>query len=373
MSDVGERTEQATEKRMKEVRSKGQLARSQDLTAWLGIGAAAAMLPLTIDLGARAGTEQVLSIRRLASNPEPALALEALADGLASIAGTIAPMLVVVVVVVLLGAVVQGGVHVKKLAGKFEQFNLLSGVKRTFGTQALWQGVKALLKTVVVGVVLTLVIQSLTPVLMTAGGLPVSALLDAAGAGSSSLLQSAVIAGLVLAAADMFVVMRRNRKKTRMTKKEVRDENKNSDGDPLIKSQRRSRQLAMSRNRMIASVATADVVLVNPTHYAIALSYEPGKSAPRVVAKGAGLIAARIREQAETDRVPIVRDVPLTRALHSACDIGQEIPVELYNAVARVLAFVLALRSRGAATGTHTMTGSSAEPAQATSSERSLT
>ena len=91
---------------------------------------------------------------------------------------------------------------------------------------------------------------------------------------------SAVAAGLVLAAADVFVVMKRNRKQTRMTKKEVKDENKNSEGDPLIKSQRRSRQLAMSRNRMIASVATADVVIVNPTHVAVALRYEPGKSRP---------------------------------------------------------------------------------------------
>jgi flagellar biosynthetic protein FlhB len=363
MSDVGERTEQATEKRMREVRSKGQLARSQDLTAWLGIGAAAAMLPVTIDAGARAGTEQIVSVGALATSPEPALAVQALGDGLASMAVTITPMLVVVVVVVLIGAVAQGGVHLKKLTGKYEQFNLVSGVKRTFGTQALWQGVKALLKTAVVGLVLTMVIQGLTPVLMTAGGLPVSSLLDAAGAGSASLLQSAVVAGLVLAAADMFVIMRRNRKKTRMTKKEVRDENKNSDGDPLIKSQRRSRQLAMSRNRMIASVAGADVVLVNPTHFAVALKYEPGKSAPRVVAKGAGNIAARIREQAETDRVPIVRDVPLARALHAACEIGQEIPVELYNAVAQVLAFVMALRSRGAATGTHTMAANNAHGA----------
>ncbi|RNE66666.1 EscU/YscU/HrcU family type III secretion system export apparatus switch protein [Cryobacterium tepidiphilum] len=355
MSDSSERTEQATEKRMKEVRSKGQLSRSQDLTAWLGIGAAAVMLPATISAGANAASAQLLGIGGLIRHPEPQLALQALGDGLASMTGTIAPLLAAVVVIVLAGAVFQGGVHLKKFTGNYEQFNLVSGMKRTFGTQALWQGAKALLKTGVVALVLTAVVQGLTPVLMTAGGLPVSALLDAAGTGSASLLQAAVVAGLVLAAADLFVVMRRNRKKTRMTKKEVRDENKSSDGDPLIKSQRRSRQLAMSRNRMIASVADADVVLVNPTHFAVALKYEPGKSAPRVVAKGAGVVAARIREQAETDRVPIVQDIPLARALHAACEIGQEIPVDLYNAVARVLAFVMALHSRGAASGTHTM------------------
>ncbi|TFB52056.1 EscU/YscU/HrcU family type III secretion system export apparatus switch protein [Cryobacterium tagatosivorans] len=355
MSDAGERTEEATQKRMKEVRSKGQLSKSQDVTAWLGVGAAGAMIPATIAASGQAATDQLFTVKSLVMNPDPAAAVQAMVSAFDSLAGTLTPMLVIVVVVVLIGAVGQGGVHVKKLAGKFEQFNLINGIKQTFGSQALWQGVKALAKTAVVGFVLFIVIQGLMPILMTAGGLPVSALLTAAGAGTGSLLQSAVISGLVLAAADMFVVMRRNRKKTRMTKKEVKDENKNSDGDPLIKSQRRARQFQMSRNRMIASVSDADVVLVNPTHVAVALRYEPGKSAPRVVAKGVGHIATRIREQAVADKVPIVQDIPLARALHGACDIGQEIPFELYNAVARVLAFVMALGSRARSSGVHTM------------------
>jgi len=356
MSDAGERTEQATDKRMREVRSKGQLSRSQDLTAWVGIGAAAVMMPMTIEAGAAAGRAQLFDIRTVAENPDPERALQLLAEGLGTMGGILTPMLIVVCVAVLAGSIAQGGIHIKKVAGKYDQFNPVTGLARTFGAQAMWQGVKALAKTIVVGVVLTSVIQGLTPVLMTAGGLPVTVLIGAAGDGTAALVQSAVIAGLVLAAADVMVVMRRNRKRTRMTKKEVTDEHKSSEGDPMIRSQRRARQLAMSRNRMIAAVATADVVLVNPTHFAVALKYEPGKSAPRVVATGAGVIAARIREQAETDQVPIVKDIPLTRALHSACELGQEIPVELYNAVARVLAFVLALKSRGSRAGVHTMT-----------------
>ncbi|WEO78993.1 EscU/YscU/HrcU family type III secretion system export apparatus switch protein [Cryobacterium sp. SO2] len=369
MSDSGERTEQATDKRMREVRSKGQLARSQDLTAWVGIGAAAVMMPMTIEAGAAAGRAQLFDIRAVAANPDPERALQLLGEGLGTMGGILTPMLTVVCVAVLVAAVAQGGIHVKKFAGKYDQFNPVTGLARTFGTQALWQGVKALAKTIVVGVVLTMVIQGLTPVLMTAGGLPVTVLIGAARDGTAALVQSAVIAGLVLAAADVMVVMRRNRKRTRMTKKEVTDEHKSSEGDPLIRSQRRARQLAMSRNRMIAAVATADVVLVNPTHFAVALRYEPGKSAPRVVAKGAGVIAARIREQAETDTVPIVRDIPLTRALHSACELGQEIPVELYNAVARVLAFVLALKARGSRAGVHTMTPPAPAPSPSTQSQ----
>lgn len=355
MSDAQERTEQATEKRMKDVRAKGQLQKSQDLTAWLGIGAAALVLPATVMVAADRGTEQMFEVPRVATQPEPAIALQALGEGLGSVLPILTILLVAVVVGVLIAAIGQGGVQLKKFKGKYEQFNIVAGVKRVFGMQALWNGVKALLKAAAVGGVLYLVIQSLGPVLMTAGGLPVSTLIDAAAGGVGSLLSSAVIVGLILAAADVFVVMKRNLKKTRMTKKEVKDENKNSDGDPLIKSQRRSRQLAMSRNRMIASIADADVVLVNPTHVAVALVYQPGRSAPRVVAKGAGVIAARIRAQAETDRIPVVRDVPLTRALHAACEIGQEIPSELYTAVAQVLAFVMALKKRGISYGVHTM------------------
>jgi flagellar biosynthetic protein FlhB len=252
-------------------------------------------------------------------------------------------------------AAVQGGIHFKKLEGKYEQFDLVKGLGRVFGMRALWEGAKTLLKSAVVGIGLFLVVQGLMPVLLTSGSMPLASLLSAASGGTAGLLQAAIGAGLVLAGLDVLVVMRRNRKHTRMSKQEVRDENKNSEGDPLVRSHRRSRQLAMSRNRMIAAIGGADVVLVNPTHIAVAVKYEPGKSAPRVVAKGAGAIALRIREKAEAERVPIVKDIPLARALHAGCEIGDEIPVELYNSVARVLAFVMSLKQRGSAAGSHTM------------------
>jgi len=372
MSDSGsqERTENATQKRMKEVRSKGQLAKSQDLTAWLGVAAAGVMLPLTLSNGTKAGTEQMLNIGKIAAEPSPDLAQRILGEGMQSVLATLGPLLAAVALIILLGSAVQGGIHFKKFEGKFEQFNLLNGVKRVFGTQALWEGLKSVIKTAVVGVVLLVVVQGLMPVLMGAGGLPISALLDAAGSGAGALIQFAVVAGLGLAAADVFVVMKRNQKKTKMSKKEVKDEAKNTDGDPLIKSQRRSRQLTMSRNRMMAGIATADVVVVNPTHIAVALKYEPGKSAPRVVAKGQGEVAARIRAKAEEEGVPMVRDIPLARAIHAACDIGQEIPEELYDAVARVLAFVMALHKRGAASGMHTMSPQKPPPQRAAASRQ---
>ncbi|WP_136042811.1 MULTISPECIES: EscU/YscU/HrcU family type III secretion system export apparatus switch protein [unclassified Microbacterium] len=354
-TDTGERSEKATDKHLNEARKKGRLSRSQDLTAWLGIGAAAIAMPAAIALGAAAGTEQLLTVTSLVFSPTPEAALGALGRGLASVLPTLAVMLAAVAIVTLIGAVVQGGVHLKPLTGRFEQFNIVTGIRRVFGLQALWEGAKALLKTAAIGLALWVVIAGLMPVLTASGAHSISRLLGTASEGTAALLQTAIAVGLVLAAIDMFVVMRRNRKHTRMTKREIRDENKSSEGDPLIRQQRRSRQLAVSRNRMIAAVAGSDVVVVNPTHIAIALRYEPGRAAPKVVAKGSGVIAERIRDEAVRAGVPLVREITLARALHAACELGQEIPEDLYNAVARVLVFVDALRRRGAARGIHTL------------------
>ena len=138
-----------------------------------------------------------------------------------------------------------------------------------------------------------------------------------------------------------------------MTKHEVKQEHKNSEGDPLVKSAIRSRQLAAARNRMFQDIPEADVLLVNPTHVAIALRYDAERGAPRVVARGAGEIARKIREKAAESGVPLVRDVPLARALYSSTQVGQEIPQELYAAVAQVLAFVITRRTSGQSGGEH--------------------
>lgn len=349
----GERTEQATDKRMREVRQKGQLSRSQDLTAWVGVGAAVVMLPGVIARAADALADQMFTVTALVAHPDVPAAVQAMEDGFGSLAGILGLLFGGVVVAVLAAAVLQGGVRFKKFKPKFEQFNLLKGMKNIVGPQALWNGAKALLKTAVVGLVLYIVVQGLSSTLLGAGALPVSELLATASQGLVQLVQYAVAAGTLLAVADVFVVSRRNRKRTRMTKKEVSDEHKSTEGDPLVKSARRQRQLAQARNRMMSAVATADVVLLNPTHVAVALRYEPGKSAPRVVAKGADRVAARIRAEAEVKKVPMVRDIPLARALHGSCELGAEIPVELYNQVAAVLAFVMALKKRGSTSGTH--------------------
>ncbi|WP_324650468.1 EscU/YscU/HrcU family type III secretion system export apparatus switch protein [Georgenia sp. H159] len=354
---AGEKTEKATPERMRKAHRDGSLGRSQDLTAWVVVGSAAVMLPIVLERGANAAAGQVLSLGEIIHAPEPAKAVEALGEGLWSAVLTVAPMLVAAALAAIVAGAAQGGVHIstKKLKPRTEQFNLVKGLKRTFGGQAWWQGAKAFLKTAVVGLVLYSVVVDLLPLVLQSGALSVSQILGEVGSRIRTLLTWGVAAGLVLAAVDVFVVLKRNRKTTRMSKQELKDDHKRTEGDPLIKGQIRAKQRAMSRNRMLAAVADADVVVVNPTHVAVALRYEPGKGAPRVVAKGQGHIAARIRERASEHRVAVVQDITLARTLNAMCEVGHEVPEYLYEAVARVLAFVMSLRRRGSASGTHRM------------------
>jgi flagellar biosynthetic protein FlhB len=208
-----------------------------------------------------------------------------------------------------------------------------------------------LLKSSFVALIVYLAIRAVMPLI---GGLvPMQTVVDAVTAQALTLIRNIGLAGLVMAGIDYAIQRRRVGKQTRMTKDEVKQEHKQAEGDPLVKSAMRSRQLAAARNRMMADIAEADVVLVNPTHVAIALRYEPEKGAPRVVARGAGAIAAKIRERASEESVPTVRDVPLARALYTSTKVGQEIPAELFAAVAQVLAFVISRRGRGHVGGQH--------------------
>lgn len=352
--DAGERTEQATDQNLREARRKGKLQRSQDITAWVGIAAAGAMFGTVLATGTEQAVGQVLRIDTIIRTPEPAVAVGMLGDAISGMGATVGTMLLVVVAAVILGAAAQGGIHLRPVPAKVEQFNVFAGLKNVFGMQSLWNGLKALLKTLVIGGAVAVIMVGLVPMLAASGGESVGFILEEAKRAVMFVLWVAVIAGVGLAVVDAMVVRKRNRKHTMMTKKQAKDEHKKTEGDPLIKSQRRSRQVAMSRNRMIAAVADSDVVVVNPTHVAVAIRYEPGKSAPRVVAKGQDHIAARIREEADAHGVPMVRDVPLARTLHASTGLGQEVPAELYTDIARVLVFVQALSRRGtAARGVH--------------------
>ncbi len=348
MSDAQERTEQATEKHLKEVRAKGMLQHSRDLSAWVSVGAGAVMIPATVSRAQSAAEAQLFNIQYVIANPTTNSALGALASGFQSVCNTVWPILLVVSLAIIVSTVAQGGIHMRRFQPRFEQFNPLNGLKRIFGPRAGWEGIKTLTKALLVGVGFYMVMEAWIPILLQSGGLSIQALIASAESGAWTLLRMAIGAGLVFAGLDVFVVIRRNRKASRMTKRQVTDENKSTEGNPLLRAHRRSRQLAMSRSRMIGAIADADVVIVNPTHVAVALRYEPGKSAPRLVAKGADLVATRIREEAVLQGVPMVQDIPLARALYKQCELGHEIPVEHFTPVAQVLAFVMALKKRGA-------------------------
>src|SRR4051794_37563646 len=317
--------------------------------------AASIMLPRTMGSAIDHARDLMTKVPEVIEHPEPALALHLLREAGLGAAWAILPLALTLMVVGIAAAGAQGGIRVatKLFVPKFNRLNPLPGIKRMFGPHALWELIKALVKTSVLGGVLYSTTKDTIPALMTAGQLPLGSLLGVAKDAVLGLVRAAAVAGIVMAAADYFVVRRRTNKQLRMTKEEVKQEYKNTEGDPHVKGQIRARQMQMARNRQMADVPTADVVLVNPTHVAVALRYDASKGAPRVIAKGQGEIATKIRELAAEHRVPMVQDVPLARALHASCDVGAEISAEFYGAVAKVLAFVMSLKARGSAAGLH--------------------
>jgi flagellar biosynthetic protein FlhB len=198
-------------------------------------------------------------------------------------------------------------------------------------------------------------IRRITGVFNTQDGDSLNELAALTATTALTIIRNVSFAALIIAAIDYAVQRRRVTKDISMTKQEVKEEFKQSEGNPEVRQAIRSRQAAIGRNRMIGLVGGADVVVVNPTHYAVALKYDAAKGAPQVVAKGAGVIAKRIRTEAESHGVPIVHEPVLTRTLFAACALGTFIPVELYEAVAQVLAFVFSLKAKGEADGYHDM------------------
>lgn len=355
MSNGDGKTEKPTPKKLQDARKEGRIARSPDVAAWVGVLVASFLVEHTAGTMLNSARELLVAALAVTASPDPAEAMALLGSGLRASALAFLPLGLGLLVVGVAASAAQGGVNVstKLLKPKAERLNPIAGLKRLFGAQAGWELLKNLLKSVVVGLLIWRSVDTLMPTLIGSGHLPLDEVVRETAASVLHMLRVAAIAALVLALADYAVVWRRLRKQLMMTHKEVTDEHKQSEGDPYLKGQLRARALSLSRNRMMASVGEADVVLVNPTHVAVALKYDPARGAPRVVAKGAGVVAARLRELAGKHRVPIVEDVPLARALHKACEVGQEIPPELYTAVARVLAFVLSLRARGSAAGLH--------------------
>lgn len=350
---AGEKTEKATPKKRKESRKEGQVARTAELGGWISLLLVTLALPPVLSGAAERVTALMSACLRAIEDPSVEVAQALMKE--ASMSAFLALVILGSVVLVLSTVITlaQGGFYIASKMAKpdLKKLNLIQGVKRMFGAQAWWELAKMLIKS---ALVTGLVYQGVSALMPMIGGLvPLTTTIEVGSDHAFTLLRNVAMAGVVMGALDYLMARRRTTKQTNMTKQEVKDEHKQAEGDPMLKGAIRSRQLAASRNRMIADVADADVVLVNPTHVAVALRYRPERGAPVVVARGAGVVAARIRAVASDAGVPLVQDVPLARALYRSTEVGMEIPTELFAAVAHVLAFVISRRGKGSYAGTH--------------------
>jgi flagellar biosynthetic protein FlhB len=263
----------------------------------------------------------------------------------------ILPFLALLLVVTIAGTAAQSGLLLtwKRLTPKPERVSPVSGFKRLFSADALSRLALGLLKVAVVTGIAYLTLAGRLGTVLSAGGLHTRGVLGLSAELVYDLALRLGAALLLLGLVDYLIQRWRLERQLRMTKQEVRDELKRMEGDPLIKQRRRRIQARLAMQRIHAEVPRADVVVTNPTHFAVALRYdEAAMTAPRVVAKGRDLLAERIRQLAQQHGVPLVQRPPLARALYWTVEIGQEIPAKFYRAVAEILAYVYRLSGRRA-------------------------
>ncbi|MBT8099339.1 MAG: flagellar biosynthesis protein FlhB [Gammaproteobacteria bacterium] len=343
-----ERTEQATPKRREDARKKGDVPRSRELTmTGVMLSGAGALLLFSSGFG-----ERLSMVLKDAFTIERAQVFDTsyMTQNFAAVAGEVfvgvAPLAIVLLSAVFLSAAAIGGWSFSLQAAgfKFERMNPIKGLKRIFSANSLNELVKALAKFSLVAVISIAWLWWSVDDLLGLGRQSIgTAIGDALKICGLSLL--VVSSGLILiAAVDVPFQLWQYNKKLRMTRQQVRDEMKETEGRPEVKSRIRSLQQQIATRRMMEDVPTADVVITNPTHFAVALKYDDAQmAAPQVLAKGKDLVAKRIRELASENNVPLFSAPPLARALFQRCDIGEEIPGRLYTAVAQILAYVYQL------------------------------
>ena len=347
--DKHSKTEKPTSKRLREAKRDGQIPRSTELVAWASVLAATLLVRWSVKLAGPRFMDLLKESGRVMGEPDEATALAMLGRWLLAGLIVLAPLAVGTMLLGIVTNIGQVGFSPssKLLKPKLSRLSPMQGAKRLFGPQAAWESAKITMKLLVLAFIATRAVTSVMPDLVDAGRLSVHAAVGRVAEAATAMVRDVALAGLLLAAVDYGFQRNRIRKQLMMTKHEVKQEHKEHDGDPYMRQAIRSKQLAVSRNRMMAAIADADVVLVNPTHVAVVLKYDPDLGPPRVVAKGAGVIADRIRERAAEHGVPMVADIPLARTIFRACELGDAIPADLYDAVARVLAFLFALRRKG--------------------------
>lgn len=344
-----DKTEKPTAKKKRDSRQKGQIAKSQDLTGWAGLLAGLYVIPFSIGGLADVSSDAFAVMRGTSHQPSADLAVRMLADTLRNGFLAVAPIMAIVVFASVATTLGQVGLllSLKPLKPDFKRISPKQGVQRLFSVRSVWETVKQLLKIAVVLAVAWPRMTGLVENLLGNGRLSLTEALTVAGADMLGLVRTITWVVFILSFADYGYQRYQNSKDLKMTKQEVRDEHRNAEGDSQVKGRIRAMQRNNARNRMLADMGDADVVITNPTHVAVALRYDPTKGrAPVVLATGANDMAKRIRERAKESAIPIVEAKPLARALWRACDPGDEIPSVLFEAVAQVLAFVKRLDTR---------------------------
>jgi flagellar biosynthetic protein FlhB len=350
-SEQDDKTEDPTQKRLDEAMKRGDVAKSQEVSTFLALGALTLSLPLAAAAGI--GSAMVLDLRGFLMNahlvPDAGSALLG-----AGRRGVLAGLWLLAIPIGLLAlAALAGGLiqhrplwTVDPLMPKFERVSPLAGLKRVFGKQAIVHFVKGLLKLALVGVIAGWILLNERDRLESFVGLAPAPLAAALLTLALKLLGAVLAVFAVVAIADVVYQRFSWMKRQRMSREELKQEMKEQDGHPEVKAKLRQIRAERLRKRMMAGVPTATVVLANPTHYAVALRYETGMAAPICVAKGVDGLAQRIKEVAAEHGVAVIENPPLARALHATVEIDAEIPVEHYKAVAEVIGFVLRLKRR---------------------------
>jgi flagellar biosynthetic protein FlhB len=346
-----DRTEQPSQKRLDDARRRGQVPRSRELSMTAVVLAGAAGLLVAgpkLTQGLAELFEAGLTPTR-ATMLEPERMAHALNSGIAVGLQTLLPLFAVLLVAAVLGSIALGGwtFSLETLAPKLEKLDPLKGLKRLFGWHGLSELAKALVKCALVGAVGGLVVAGLSSDFMELGTLTLEAGLERAARLTLYSFAGFAATLVLIAAADAPFQAWQYRRQLKMTKQELKDEQKETEGRPEVRSRIRALQREVAQRRMMADVPDADVVAMNPTHFAVALKYDAAKmKAPRVVAKGTDLVAFNIRRVAEANGVPIFEHAQFTRALYYTSEIGQEISPRLYVAVAQVLTYIYQLKKK---------------------------
>lgn len=349
--DDSQKTEEPTDRKLRKAREKGQVAQSQEVKTWAVLFGGAAGL---FFLAPMIADNLRMMMRTFIENPH---AIEVgfnhlhlvFADVALDLLLILGPLFLLLLVLAIAGNVVQFGLMFapEKVKPDPSKISLLKGVKRMFSMRSLVEFTKGVLKLLVVGAVGFLLALPLLNDITLVPEFSIGAILDRVDAIAIRIVVGALAVMSVIAVIDWMYQKHAFTKQMRMSKQEVKDEHKQSEGDPQVKARIRRLRQERAQRRMMAAVPEADVVITNPTHYAVALSYKMEEmTAPRLVAKGIDTLAFKIREVAEFHDVPVVENPPLARALYAAVELDEEIPPEHFRAVAEVIGYVMRLKGK---------------------------